>query len=97
MLYRSGYRGPVIGPRLPFVSSHLLKLGYAAALAATPVLFSPTVSAGKITLNNGDVLHGEMTGINTEAVLWRSESFGAQRINKTKIDRNLNAAENPRP
>ncbi len=42
-------------------------------------------SAGQITLHNGDVIKGELTAIQAKVVLWKSQSFGPQRIDKSKI------------
>lgn len=86
MLYRPGYRGLAIRPRLPLVDPGLLRFCCSATLLCASTLFCHSIAAGQITLKNGDALQGEITGINTEAVLWKSDSFGAQRITKTKIE-----------
>ena len=51
----------------------------------TTAVSTPTI-AGKITLHNGDVFHGELTAINKEAIVWMSDTLGELRLPKEKVE-----------
>lgn len=59
-------------------------------LAACAV--SPVALAGKLALKNGDVLSGEIKGIDAENVVWVSDSLGEITVPKAQID-NLESSE----
>jgi len=42
--------------------------------------------AGEIILHNGDVFHGELTTINKETIVWRSDTLGELRLPKEKVE-----------
>ena len=46
---------------------------------------SLTLSAGEITLKNGDVIHGELKAIEKENVIWSSNTFGEIKLPKDKV------------
>ena len=48
-------------------------------------LLSQQLFAGIITLNNGDVIHGELKALNENHVVWNSDVFGEISIPKSKI------------
>lgn len=51
----------------------------------TTAVSTPAI-AGKITLYNGDVFHGELTTINKETIVWMSETLGELRLPKEKVE-----------
>ncbi|PCJ92127.1 MAG: hypothetical protein COA46_06205 [Porticoccaceae bacterium] len=48
-------------------------------------LSSLAVSAGQITLSNGDVIHGELQTIHKDSLTWSSDIFGEITLPKEKI------------
>jgi putative salt-induced outer membrane protein YdiY len=45
------------------------------------------ISAGEVTLNNGDKIHGELQAIHKDSIIWLSEVFGVITLPKEKITR----------
>lgn len=48
-------------------------------------LVSPLVSAGVLSLANGDRVYGELVLVEREHVVWQSENFGEIRVEKSKV------------
>jgi len=43
------------------------------------------VSAGVLTLENGDRIQGELVLVDTEQVVWKSETFGEVKVDKSQV------------
>lgn len=48
-------------------------------------LQSLSVSAGKITLKNGDIIHGELQAIQKDSIVWSSNIFGEISLPKDQV------------
>ena len=64
-------------------SSSLYKVIYLFLITTAA---STNAIAGQITLNNGDVFHGELTTINEKTIVWMSDTLGELRLSKEKVE-----------
>lgn len=64
---------------------------FCGVLIAALVVLSQAVSAGVVTLKNGDRLQGDLVKLEAEVVIWASDSFGELSISKDQIE-NLQTA-----
>lgn len=51
------------------------------------LLWSPLALSGQVVLNNGDVIAGELRGIEEDAIIWLSDTFGQIRVPKVQVER----------
>ena len=49
------------------------------------ISFTPVAKAGQLTLTNGDVIHGELSAIKSNLLIWDSELLGKIRVQKTDV------------
>jgi len=62
---------------------------FLTALSTMALVFlsfsSQAAMAGTITLNNGDVIHGELQAVDKKQVIWKSDNLGKLSIPKEKV------------
>jgi hypothetical protein len=51
------------------------------------LLLSLPAFAGQVVLDNGDIISGELQGIEEEFVIWQADNFGQIRIPKVRVER----------
>ncbi|TNE80491.1 MAG: DUF481 domain-containing protein [Gammaproteobacteria bacterium] len=57
----------------------------ASAIATFMSLACLPAIAGTLTLTNGDVIHGELQGVDKSQVIWKSDNLGVIHIAKAKV------------